>query len=362
MKVTILGSGNGGCTAAADLSLAGNQVSIWDFKEFPKNIEEINRNGGIKSTGVIEGFAKIEYSGFDIEKAIYGSEFILAIGPAYSTKNFALAIKDFLKKDQKVCVCPSSCGGAIIFKEALGVSLENPDYFVCETSTLPYATRVSSPGEVSVYHKLSGGLYFAGLPGSLSGNAFNEFKKLYPNSEHAKSLLMTMLQTGNTIIHPSVTLLNAGRIESTNGDFCFYEDGATPAAGKLMKALDDEKLLLSESLDMGLIRDISVKLLQGYSTEESYQTGYRTAPGFKGIKAQSTLDTRYMHEDVGYGLVFISELANQVGVPTPVTDAVILLSSVLMNRDYRNEKALIPSTLGIDKMTVKEMKALFGQY
>ncbi|MFT5875230.1 MAG: opine dehydrogenase [Clostridium sp.] len=361
MKLAILGSGNGGCTVAAHMALLKHDVSIWDFEKFPQNINAIIENGGISINGSVEGFAKLKYAGFDVEQAIDGAEMILVVGPAYSIKNFALAVKPYLKKGQLVCVTPSSCGGAIVFKEALGVALDNPDYIVGEVSTMPYATRVYEPGKVNVYHELKGGLYFAALPSDSSNMAFKMFNTLYPCSEHAKSLLMTMLQTGNTIIHPSVTILNAGRIESTQGDFLFYEDGATPAAGKLMKALDDEKLALSDVLDIGIIRDTKVKILQEYNSEESYENGYRTAPGFLGIKAQSTLDTRYMNEDVGYSLVFISELAKQVNVPTPTTDAVILIASTIINRDYRAEKALTPATLGIDKMNVTQMKELFGQ-
>ena len=361
MKIAVMGSGNGGCTAAADMALLGHEVTIWDFEQFPAQIEAIAAAGGIKATGAIEGFAELAYAGFDLQRAVEGADVIMTVGPAYSIRNFAEAVKPYLKKGQLVCVCPSSCGGAINFKNALGVPLDDEDFVVGETSTLPYATRIDAPGEVNVFHKLTGGLYFAAVPGRRASEAFSLFNQMYPHSEMGKSLLMTMLQTGNTIIHPSVTLLNAGRIESTGGDFYFYEDGATPAAGKLMHALDDEKLAISDALDIGIVRDIECKLAQGYNAEESYETGYRTAPGFKGIKAQSNLNTRYMNEDVGYGLVFISELGRQIGVPTPVTDAVILIASTVMERDYRKEGALTPASLGIDRMSIAEMREMFEQ-
>lgn len=361
MKLSILGSGNGGCAVAADMALSGHEVSLFDFDCFPTNIEAIKEQGGIDCKGKVEGFAKLSYVGYDIEKAIEGAEFILAVGPAYSTAGFAKAVKPFLKFGQIVCVCPSSCGGAIVFKRTLGVELDNEEYIVCETSTLPYACRSYEPGKVNVYHKLKGGLYFAALPAKSAKKAFDLFSILYPHAVKARSLLMTMLQTGNNIIHPSITLLNASRIESTNGDFYFYEDGATPAAGKLMKALDDEKLKLSDVLDIGLIRDPEVKILQEYNHEESYENGYRTAPGFKGIKAQSQLDHRYFNEDVGYGLVFISELSRQVGLKTPVIDAIILLASTIMQNDYRQNGILTPKTLGIDKHSIDELKDIFNQ-
>jgi opine dehydrogenase len=360
MRIAVLGSGNGGCAIAADMALAGHEVSLFDFKQFSVNIDTIKSQGGLHASGKIEGVAKLSYVGNDIGEAVRNAELIMVVSPAYGIPKFAIAVKPFLKPGQIVCIVPSSCGGAIVFKKSLGVELNDENYIVCETSTLPYACRCYEPGNVYVYHKLKGGLYFAALPPKSSEHAFNRFATLYPYAVRATSLLMTMLQTGNNIIHPSITLLSATRIESPE-DFLFYEEGATPAAGTLMEALDNEKLMLSEILGIGLIPDPKVKLLQGYNDEENYENAYRTAPGFKGIKAPTQLDHRYLNEDVGFGLVFISELAKQVGLKTPVIDAVILLASTIMKKDYRKDAKLTPAVLGIDKYSVEELKALFSQ-
>ena len=92
--------------------------------------------------------------------------------------------------------------------------------------------------------------------------------------------------------------------------------------------------------------------------EDNYGTGYRKAPGFLGIGAQPQLDHRYLNEDVGYGLVFMSRLARQIGVETPSIDAMIQLTSVLMNRDYDGEALRTPETLGIDSMSIAELGSL----
>ncbi len=56
-------------------------------------------------------------------------------------------------------------------------------------------------------------------------------------------------------------------------------------------------------------------------TEPNYSTGYSTAPGFRGIKAQDELHHRYLTEDVGYWMVFLTDLARHLSVPTPTMDA-----------------------------------------
>ena len=92
--------------------------------------------------------------------------------------------------------------------------------------------------------------------------------------------------------------------------------------------------------------------------EENYSTAYSTAPGFLGINAQRELDHRYLTEDVGYSLIFLTDLAARIGVPTPVIDAVITITSVVLARDFRGEAATIVSTLGLEGMSPEELAAL----
>jgi opine dehydrogenase len=89
-------------------------------------------------------------------------------------------------------------------------------------------------------------------------------------------------------------------------------------------------------------------------------SGFNTAPGFAGVKAQNSLDYRYFNEDVGYGLVFLQNLGEQVGVATPIMSAVIKLVSLLMNRDYLAEAKRTMETLGLSKHTAKELDRLLA--
>lgn len=46
-KVAILGAGNGGMTAAADLKDRGFDVALYELPQFAKNLEVIKEKGGI---------------------------------------------------------------------------------------------------------------------------------------------------------------------------------------------------------------------------------------------------------------------------------------------------------------------------
>ena len=101
-------------------------------------------------------------------------------------------------------------------------------------------------------------------------------------------------------------------------------------------------------------------VLQGYMTEATYDTGFVTSPGFAGVKAQPSLDYRYFNEDVGYGLVFLQNIAEQIGVETPIISAVIRMVSLLMNRNYVGEAKRTMDTLGLSKYKAKELETLLG--
>lgn len=352
MKVAILGSGNGGCAAAADWSLAGHEVRLFDFPEFTEQISVVAQKGGVTITGELEGFAPVHYAGHSLEETLKGAELILAIGPAYSSEAFANAVKNLITPDQVYIVCPGSMGGALITKRIFNTSETAKNVCVGETATLPYATRLNEPGSVNVFLKLKGGVLLSTIPSSENARVLAMMQPVYPGIVKAQNVLQTMLQNANPVIHPVVTLLNAGLIERTHGDFLFYEEGVTPAVGKLMKAVDRERIRLGEKLGVELIMDAKMGVIQGYMTDDSYETGYATAPGFKGIKAQSQLDHRYLNEDVGFGLVFMSELAKQVGLETPMIDSVIHIASAIMERDYRGEALRTLDSIGY---TVEEI-------
>ncbi|MFB3892267.1 MAG: NAD/NADP octopine/nopaline dehydrogenase family protein [Phycisphaerae bacterium] len=360
MKVAVLGSGNGGCAVAYDFAAHGREVSLYDLEAFPENIAAVGRQGGIHAEGDIApaGFAPIAYAGHDAGRALNGAELVLAVGPAYSTTPLAQACRPYLREGQVVIVCPGSCGGAVEFKKAANLPLRDRGVIVAETHTLPYAVRLMSPGRVRVFLKLKAGVFISALPARDTRRALDLVRDVYPCLTPARNILQTGLQNANPIIHPAVTLLNAARIERTRGDFLFYEEGVTPAVGRLIEALDRERIAIGRQLGLDLVPDPKISLAQGYMAESTYDVGYSTAPGFKGIKAQSSLDHRYFNEDVGHGLVFLHDLGLQVGVATPCIDAVVRLASCLMRRDYLGEARRTMASLGLCGRSADELTAL----
>jgi opine dehydrogenase len=358
MRVAVLGAGNGGVASAFDFARHGHDVALFGPPEYGENVIAVDRAGGIRASGELEGFAPVRYAGHDAGEAMDGAELVLLVGPAYATESLAALAAPHVTEDMAVLICPGSCAGAIAFKRTVGLALDDPRHVVGETSTLPYAVRVTEPGVVRLFHKLTSGVYLAGLPRTGTDRLHALVRDVWPAVEPAESVFQTTLQNGNPVIHPAVTLLNAGLLERTGGDFLFYEEGVTKAVGRLIEAVDRERLAIAAGLGVTILSEPALGVRQGYMHEENYSTGYSTAPGFLGIRAQNRLDHRYLTEDVGYSLVFLSDLAARLGVPTPVMDSVIAIASVVLARDLTAEGKRTMSTLGLDDMTPAQLAAL----
>jgi opine dehydrogenase len=358
MRVAVLGAGNGGVASAFDFAQHGHDVALFAPREFGENVIAVDRAGGITSRGELEGFAPVRYAGHDAAEAMDGAELVLVVGPAYSTEPIAAWAAPHLTGGMAVLICPGSCAGAIAFKRTVGLALDDADHLVGETSTLPYAVRITEPGVVNVFHKLTTGVYLAGLPRSGTDRLLALVKDVWPAVVPAEGVWQTTLQNGNPVIHPAVTLLNAGLLERTAGRFLFYEEGVTEGVGRLIEAVDNERLAIADALGVTILSEPALGVRQGYMREENYSTGYSTAPGFLGIQAQSRLDHRYLTEDVGYSLVFLSGLAGRLGVHTPVIDSVIAIASVVLARDFSAESRRTLSTLGLDGMSPAQLAAL----
>lgn len=358
MKVAVMGSGNGGLACAFDFAQHGHEVALLDLPGFGHSIEAVAAAGGITASGDLEGFAPIASAGHDPAVALAGAELVVLVGPAYGTEAMAAAVADHLSPDMAVLVCPASCAGALTFAHTAGLDPLDPGMLIGETSTLPYAVRITAPATIHVFLKLRAGLFLAALPRAGTARLHELTRAVWPAMEPAESVLQTTLQNGNPVIHPAVTLLNAALIERTQGDFLFYEEGVTPAVGRLIEAVDEERLAIAAALGVSVLSEPVMGIRQGYMVENNYSTGYSNAPGFRGIGAQSQLDNRYLTEDVGYSMVFLTDLARRLEVATPAMDALTTLASVVLATDFRAAGTRTLASLGLGDATADQLRAL----
>jgi opine dehydrogenase len=231
----------------------------------------------------------------------------------------------------------------------------------CDSSSLPFICRKRAPGRIRIT-RAAQILYFAAFPGDRVNEAAEQVRPVFPHIEPRPSLLHTVFPYTNAIHHPPALLLNIGRVESTGGDYHHYYDGITPGVGRLIDALDAERLAVASGLGVAIEALPQFFFRMGYTSAAGRDGGtafdvFHNSEPNRWIKAPASIDHRFLNEDVPYGLLAIAELGRLAGVATPCADAVIDIASIVAARCFRRE-GLTRERMGIADMTVAEAAAL----
>jgi opine dehydrogenase len=121
-----------------------------------------------------------------------------------------------------------------------------------------------------------------------------------------------------------------------------------------MDAVDAERLTIAGYLGLPATPLVDILCRAGFTTPEAARSGRAHDALIAGepirmVKAPPSLDHRYLHEDVGWGLVPWTALAATAEVRTPTMDALIHLAGVANGVDYRSVG------LSLDRMGLADM-------
>jgi opine dehydrogenase len=156
------------------------------------------------------------------------------------------------------------------------------------------------------------------------------------------------------IFHPALTLLNAGRIESTRGDFEFYIEGVTPSVARVLEVLDRERVTVAAALGIRARTAMEWLKLAYDATGEDLNEAIHNQSGYYGIRAPNTLNHRYIFEDVPMSLVPLASLGQHYGVSVRGMDSIIRLACIIHRTDYWRRGRTVEK-LGINQLSVGEL-------
>lgn len=353
MRVTVVGAGNAGCAAAADLAQAGAEVTLYELPRFAGNLEPVRVRGGIRlvnrrmdGTGR-EGEARLTELTTDAACAARAAGVILVATQAAAHEEVAQTFAPYLSPGQAI-VLFTGYGGTLLVRKVLREAGTPPDVLLGETVTLPYLCRLDGPAQVHMHGKEYKAIPTAALPATDTKRLIDRLHPLYPMLVPAGNVLETALLNSNVTRHTVGTLLNIGRIEYAQGEFWIYREAFTPAVWRVHDALDAEKMALLRALGLPprSFREYR-QLVMDLSFEEQAATG---------SKGPSSADTRYLTEDVPMGLVFFASLGEALGVPTPTARALIHLASLIGQTDYRATGRTL-ERLGVGSLTPAQLRA-----
>ena len=362
-KFAVLGTGNAGQTFAADITLKGYSVNLAEVPEFEANLSAIEKKGGIEISGDAgNGFAKLNMITTDLKAAIKGVDIIIIGGSAHAHEPFSKALVHYFEDGQFIVF--TSNFGALRFQKWMKEAGVTTRVTPVETISLLYATRAVEPGVVACIG-LKSILPAAALPASRTDAFLEKIKPVFPQFVAAENAWSTSLNNLNPIVHPPMVLFNAGRIEASGGKgWNLYADGATESVAKIMLSMDEERMAVLKliSSDGIPIKDSFETFYAKYSLgKKTLSETLRQSPihGNPAFPAPSSVDTRYINEDLPFGLVPWALFGRMWGVLTPTIDAIIQIASIMLNVDYF-QKGLTAEDLGIQDMEPQNVKAILA--
>ena len=359
-RVTIIGGGNGAFASAGDLSLRGHEVVLFEFPEFEANISDVKKLGGINfttlpSSGLQEGFGSLYKITTDIEDALEGSEIIFVIIPAYGHENVAKSLAPYLRDGHIIVLAPSNFGGSVLFSKWLNQYGCEKDVHIVEFECMMYACRKKD--STSVWARgYKHGLGCAFFPSCDSDEVFNRLKEVYPILVKRNNVIETWLSNINTIVHTSLMMLNANSIDNKR-DMLFYRECLTDSVENLMEKLEKERLGINGIEGITLLP--LAQIMKNYYSHQGAEGNTmrelaNSNPIFNWSKMPTTLEHRYITEDVPYGLIPMWELLGEYGLPNNTTKSLIDIICAMCNKDFYKD-AITLDTVGIKGLTKEEL-------
>jgi opine dehydrogenase len=354
-KYAVIGAGNGGKAMAAHMALMGHRVLL--YNRTASKIEAIQELGGIRLRsfeGGPHGFGELELISSDYGEVIPRADVIMVVVPSSAHADVASKIGPYLKNKQVIILHPGRTGGAIHFRKVLSDADVNADVIVAEAETFIYASRSEGPAEARIF-RIKDAVPLAALPASSTKKVLSVLKPAFPQFIDGVDVLHTGMNNMGGIFHPALTILNAGWIERTGGEFQFYIDGVTKSTARVLEVLDRERVTVAAS--MGIRARSALEWLRiSYNVHgETLQDAIHDQEGYYGIMAPKTLSHRYIFEDIPMSLVPLACFAKRYGVSVRGIESIIRIACFVHRTDFWDRGRTLES-MGIDNMSVGELK------
>ncbi|KAI8627997.1 putative NAD/NADP octopine/nopaline dehydrogenase [Xylariaceae sp. FL1651] len=345
--VSIVGIGNCGCAFAVDLENRGIKVLLYAHPNHSTNANIIRSNGYLESTGEVEGrfYPVVSTS---MGEALQFSKIIIVAVPSYAQNDILAELE---KHDVSSHAIIAASGNFFTLVACRRIRAR----YLLETSASPFGSRLLD-GKRSE-QGLSDSRYgvhvlgfksvmpIASLPTDMNEDLRADIEVIFPKPlQWCSNVIEVAFYNFNGILHPITAVMNAGWIEHTKGDFYFYREGMTPSVTKIMQQIDDERVAIASHYgqatscleQMNTYYGLNHSSLNEFANKSKLHSTMKVCP--------TSMQHRYLLEDLPYVLVPWYELGVKAGLESPFIRSLILWSSMISGTDYlrvgRNLKAL----------------------
>ncbi|MGE0008427.1 MAG: NAD/NADP octopine/nopaline dehydrogenase family protein [Parvibaculaceae bacterium] len=351
MRVGIVGAGSIAFATACLLEQMGHEPVLWSPSG--ERTRALAEGEALTATGAIEGkfHPKVAAGAQDL---VAGAAVVFVALPAYGHRFAFDAVSPFIADGQAVVISSHASFGALYLSRALAErGIAAP---IVAWGTTVVAGRQRSPTEVNV-STVRRKVDLCTLPASRSAEGLALCRELFGDRFVDRGSLMAIaLSNLNPQNHMGIALCNLTRME--RGETWSQGQNVTPKVGRLLEALDEERLAIARELGLD-VRTIFQHFHLSFhvpvgSISQMNQEMHAAGNGGTG---PSTAESRYVLEDVPFGLVMTVRLGRLAGRPALLHEAGVRIFSALYGRDFFAENDLL-GAIGMDAMSLADLVAL----
>jgi opine dehydrogenase len=349
-RVAVLGAGGIGCGAAALLCERGHTAVLWSPSG--RGTAAFDDGAALQAEGKLTGSYRPVIAS-DCAAALRGADAVILAVPGYGHRAVLDQMASHLQPSQPMIISSHMSFSALYLARLLAMRDVRAPIAAWGTTV---TTGRRMPGATVRVSNIRDKIDIAALPVdqtdamvALCGALFGD--RFVPRAD----LIAVSLSNVNPQNHLGMALCNFTRIEKAEAWANW--GGLTPAVGRLIEALDVERLAVAAAFGA------SVRTVR-----EHFQLSFSVPHGPLGdagaiLAARdnnpgpSSMDTRYITEDVPFGLVPSTVLGRSAGVAMPLHEAGIAIFSALYGRDFRAENDLLPM-LALDGLSVDGLRSL----
>ncbi|MFE3837956.1 NAD/NADP octopine/nopaline dehydrogenase family protein [Pseudogemmobacter sonorensis] len=348
LTVGIAGAGAVAFATAAYLESRGHHAVLWS----PSGAGTARLAAGepLQARGALEGVFHpgTAASARDLARA----DVVLIALPGYGHKAVFDALAPHLREGQPVIVSSHASFGALYLLDLLarrGVSLP-----VTVWGTTLATARRPDPVTAQV-NTIRSKIDLATVPASAREAGLALCQRLFGDRFVAREgLLAISLSNLNPQNHMGIALCNMTRME--HGETWSQGGNVTPNVGRLMEALDAERVAIAGALGLK-VRTIFEHYHLSYHVPVASIAEMNAELHAKGIGGQgpATADSRYVTEDVPYGLLVTAAIGDLAGHPAVLHRAGVEIFSALYGRDFAAENTLL-AAIGLERLSLSQLQ------
>lgn len=297
-------------------------------------------------------FARPEFLTRDVKKAVEWADVIMVMTTTSQHEEVARLIAPFVRDGQTIALIPGYMG-SLLFKRHIYKNI-----LYSEWETTAYNGRIvdSEYVRISFYNPRNA---ISTLPAKDVERAIELFSPYFPNTIYRRrNILESALHNPNMIVHPIGTVLSSSRIELSGGEFYMYREAFTPSVVRVIKEFDKAK---NEVLNAFGCESLDYFEAAKWRNEEDLTQDsmdvFRSF-GESSNKGPTSINHRYLTEDVPNGLGWFISLAELTGTDYSVASAIMRLSSALLGKDFKTISRTIQNLTGKEDVTASELLSI----